>query len=958
MHSPRVIPLAKFLTTPTASVREIPMPAAPPPVPPPPAGPPTLPRLQRNSILAAMAGVALLIIVLPAFVRFGASWFWFKEIGFQTVLVSEIVTRSLLLVGGAAVAFTLVYVNVRIAQRRARPLPAVMGDMISIAPNLPASLVRRLAFAACLFVAVIAALTLSTGWMSVLRFLNGVPFGIADPVLGRDMGFYAYTLPVIAGVLAFLSTLTIVSTLLAAGVYLANGAIGFTGERIRVARSAGVHIAALLAAFLLLAAVQIWLVGIPRLLFSSTGPFVGASYADVRARLPGLHLSAVAALGAAVLVVLGIVRRKPARFFALAVAGYVAVSLLGRVLVPAAVQRLIVAPTELTTERPYLANHIDATRRAWGLDSVETRDVRGEAPLSAADLRENAATIENVRLWDREPLQQTFGQLQEIRTYYDFASIDDDRYWIDGRYRQVHLSPRELNSAALPTRSFINEHLTFTHGMGVTLAPVNQVTQEGLPVLFIKDLPPATTVSLRLTRPQIYYGELTNSYAVVNTRQREFDHPSGDANIFANYEGSGGVRINSLARRLLLAWHFRSLKLLLSQDISNESRILYGRTIGERATRALPFLRFDNDPYIVVTDSGRLTWLLDGYTTTSMYPYAQRLSDGTSYMRNSVKATIDAYDGTVRAYIAEPADPIVRTWAAAFPGILLPLDSMPRDLRSHLRYPEELFRMQAALYATYHMTAPEEFYHREDQWQIPTIQRGDGEGGGAFMRRIVMRLPDEKQAEFIFMSPFTPRNKDNLSAWMVARNDGEHYGDLRVYRFPKQSLVFGPQQVINRMNQDPEIARQISLWDRGGSQVIRGALMVIPIEESLVYVQPLYLRAEGGRIPELKRVIVAHQNRVVMDETFEVALGRLLTGAGDVLTDRQLAVADEEAPSAPAATTSVQPNENARATSAELLRRAGEHYDRAMQAQRAGNWALYGSEIERLGAVLRDLRTR
>ncbi|MGH7709659.1 MAG: UPF0182 family protein, partial [Gemmatimonadaceae bacterium] len=572
---------------------------------------------------------------------------------------------------------------------------------------------------------------------------------------------------------------------------------------------------------------------------------------------------------------------------------YIGVSLLGRALIPAAVQRLVVAPTELTTERPYLANHIESTRRAWGLDSVATRDMRGEATLSVASLRENSATIENVRLWDREPLRQTFSQIQEIRTYYEFATIDDDRYWIDGRYRQVHLSPRELSSASLPTRSFINEHLTFTHGMGVTLAPVNQVTEEGLPVLFIKDLPPVSSVSLRLTRPQIYYGELTDSYAIVGTKQREFDHPAGDANIFTTYAGTGGVRINSIWRRALLAWHFGSLKILLSGDITNDSKILYRRNIVERASRALPFVRLDGDPYLVVTDAGHLQWILDGYTTSSAYPYSQRLADGTSYMRNSVKVVIDAYDGTVKAYIADAKDPLVRTWANVFPGIFQPLDSMPSDLRAHLRYPEDLFRLQAALYATYHMREPEEFYNREDQWQIPTIQQGGAEH--AFMRHLVMRLPDEDSAEFIFMSPFTPRNKDNLAAWLVARNDGEHYGDLLVYRFPKQSLVFGPQQVINRMNQDPEIAREVSLWDQRGSQVVRGALMVIPIEESLIYVQPLYLRAEAGPIHQLERVIVAYQNQVVMERTLEAGLARLFTGAG-VLPPTQVAAADSAAP--------------------------------------------------------------
>ena len=909
------------------------------------------PRVPGRFGIIAIAGtVFFLVVILPPLVNLGASWLWFREIGFQSVLASELITRGLFLAGVAGASFGVLWLNVRLAQRRARPLATVVGDMIALPQSLPAVLVRRLATAAAAFLAVCIALPVSAGWLTVLQFLNRVPFGERDAVFGRDIGFYVYVLPILSGVLAVLIALTVFSLLLAAGVYLLHGAVALVPPRLHVSREASVHFAVLLVVFFVLSAAGTWMLSIPGLLFSGTGPFTGASYTDVNARLPGLHVSAVAALVAAALVIVGVVRGRVTTFAVAAGAVYIGTSVLVRALVPAAVQKLVVAPTELTRERPFIAHHIDATRRAWGIDSVQTRDVRGEGLLTLASVRANTPTIENVRLWDREPLRQTFGQIQEIRTYYDFVSIDDDRYRIDGRYRQVHLSPRELNSASLPTRSFINEHLTFTHGMGVTLAPVNQVTPEGLPVLFIKDLPPASTVSLRLTRPQIYYGELTTSYAVVGTRQKEFDSPSGDANIFANYEGSGGVALSSLGRRLLLAWHFRSLKLLLSGDITSESRILYGREIGHRAQTALPFLRFDGDPYMVISDSGRLYWLLDGYTTTRRYPYAQPLPDGTTYMRNSVKVVIDAYHGSVRAFVADSADPLIRTFGNVFPGILEPLDRMPADLRAHLRYPEDLFRVQAALYTTYHMTQPDEFYHREDQWQVPVLRQGETES--AFMRRIVMRLPDEQNAEFIFMSPFTPRQKDNLAAWMVARNDGAQYGKLLEYRFPKQSLVFGPTQIVNRMNQDPDIAREITLWQRPGSEVIRGALMVIPIEASLIYVQPLYLRAEGGRIPELKRVIVAHQNRVVMDGTFEGALARLFGGEA-IPPPVQVA----GAPAAPATEAAGEVTAAPNAATADLIARARQHYDRAIEAQRAGNWAVYGTEIERLGAVLRQLGT-
>ncbi|HWM98457.1 MAG TPA: UPF0182 family protein, partial [Streptosporangiaceae bacterium] len=734
-------------------------------------------------------------------------------------------------------------------------------------------------------------------------------------------------------------TLVVLCLFLLIPLYWLRGDVVLGPRRLMVEPAAGLHLAILLAALFLLTGLRLWQVEIPSLLYSTTGPLVGASYTDVHARLPALRLTAVLAVLVAIAVLIGAARRQLAFYGTLAIGGYVAVAFVGRGLFPLAMQKFVVAPTELTRETPFLRHHIVATRQAWGLDSVETRELSGEADLTLADIQANAPTIENVRLWDRDPLLLTFGQLQEIRTYYDFVSVDDDRYWIDGKYRQVLLSPWELNAASLPTRTFINEHLTFTHGMGLTLGPVNQVTSEGLPVLFVKDLPPVSTVSLKVTRPQIYYGELANEYVVVGTRQREFDHPEGETNVYAAYRGTGGVRVGGLVRRMLLAARFGSSKLLLSQDITSDSRVLYYRDIVIRAEKALPFLQFDRDPYLVIATDGTLKWILDGYTTSDAYPYAQRLRDGTSYMRNSVKLVIDAYNGSLTAYLSTPADPLIRTWARIFPGIFVPLDSMPAGLRAHIRYPDDIYRVQTSLYTTYHMDAPEDFYHREDQWQIPTV--AESTGAVPFMRHIVMRLPEESKAEFIYMVPFTPRGKDNLAAWMVARNDGGVYGKLRVYRLSRQSLVYGPQQIENRINQDTEISRQISLWDQRGSAVIRGDLLVIPIEESLLYVQPLYLQAEGGRIPELKRVVIAYQNRVVMEETLEGALSEMFGGSSRPRNQPEPAVAGK-----------AEPTESGINVLAEEAR---QRYQAALQAQRDLDWAKYGEEMRRLGEVLERL---
>jgi len=897
-------------------------------------------RPPRRRGLVVFVLLLALVLVVPALIQLAAEWLWFQEVGYERVFTTRLVAEALLglIVGGAAFGFF--YGNLRLAQRGVVPEPPLVqvGGPGTIPVDVT-RLLRRLALPAALGLGLLFGLGATRGWLSVLQFIHRVPFGTSDPVFSRDLGYYAFTLPVVAGVTGLVTALALLTLIAVLFVYVVRRDVVLAPPRIiNVEPSARLHIAGLVALLFLLAAARVYLVRLPALLYSTTGPLVGASYADLHATLPALRLVGIAAVIAAGLVVWGGVGGRLTRGLVLALGLYFGVSLLGLGVYPTIVQRLIVAPNELVKETPQLVNHIAATRKAWGLETVETGDLTGEAGLTERDIRANRATIDNVRLWDRDPLLQTFGQLQEIRTYYDFVSVDDDRYWIDGQYRQVLLSPRELNAASLPTRTFINEHLTFTHGMGLTLGPVNQVTGEGLPVLFIKDLPPASSVSLNVTRPEIYYGELSDSWVFARTRQREFDYPSGDENIFTSYDGAGGVVVRSVLRRLVLASYFRSLKVLLSSDITSESRAMFFRNIRVRARMALPFLLFDGDPYLVVTDSGRLRWILDAYTATGRYPYAQPVASGINYMRNSVKVVIDAFDGTVTAHLVDPAEPLARTLAAAFPGVFQPLDAMAADLRAHLRYPEDLFRLQADLYASFHMDQPEIFYHREDQWQKPTLGR-TADPADPFLRHIVMRLPGEDRAEFILMVPFTPRGKDNLSAWMIARNDGEHYGQLLVYRFPKQSLVFGPAQVVNRMNQDTEIARQISLWDQRGSEVIRGNLLVIPIEESLIYVQPLYLRAEGGRIPELKRVVVAYQNRVVMEETLEMGLARLF-GDGPVPA---AAMAAAPAASAPDAGTG------------ELVRRALELYRNAVTAQRGGDWARYGAELSRLGEVLRQL---
>jgi uncharacterized protein len=894
--------------------------------------------MRKYTPLLIVFGIFVLLAIVPGFINLYTDWLWFQEIEFQRVFLTEWTWRIALFVVGFTLAFAFLYFNLRHAQRGVVPYPYT----VRLAPDAPpldvTRALRRATLPASLLLAFGVGSSAAGAWMIALQYVNRSAFGVVDPIFGRDVGWFVFTLPVLATIFSMLIALAIMGLMLVVPLYLIRGDLILKPPSIRLEPSAGWHIAGLLAFAFALVAGQIWLVQIPELLFSQTGPLVGASYTDLHTRLPALRVLSVVALACAGFVLLGAARRRTAWHAVLAGVAFLVIGGIGGVLLPALVQRFFVAPTELTREAPQIEHHVDMTRRAWGLDRVQVRDLSGEARLTMADIEANAPTIENVRLWDREPLLQTFGQLQEIRTYYDFVAVDDDRYWIDGRYRQVLLSPRELNVASLPQRTFINQHLTFTHGMGLTLAPVNEVVGEGLPVLFVRNLPPVSTVDLDVTRPQIYYGELTHNFVYVNTERREFDYPAGDVNIFRDYTGRGGVRVGNIGRRAMLATRFGGTNALLSGDIRADSRILYNRNIAVRARLALPFLRYDRDPYMVVRPNGELVWILDAYTSTHRYPYSERLADGTSYMRNSVKVVIDAYDGTVAAYITDMEDPIARTLARSFPGILQPFEAMPADLIAHIRYPEDLYRIVTALYATYHMAEPETFYHREDQWQIPTLGTDRAE---PFMRRIIMRLPEEEAAEFIFVTQFTPRGRDNLAAWMVARSDGPHYGELVVYRFPRQSLVFGPRQVINRINQDTEVARQITLWDQRGSQVIRGELLVIPIEEALIYVQPLYLRAEGGRIPELKRVIVAFENQVVMEERLEDALRVLFAGVPPSPVEDPGAP-ERPAPALPAPDAPPPPG----VTDDETLRQMQEQYERARR------------EIERLGELLRQMQQR
>jgi uncharacterized membrane protein (UPF0182 family) len=908
---------------------------------------------RRAGRLIVLILFLLLFFAGPSLVGFITDWLWFGEVGYQQVYLTMLRAQGTLFAITFAIAAVWFTVNLRVALASVGDIRPVFTTRDGVEVALPgANQIRALANLAAVVVAVLIGLFVSAQWETWLAWRYAVPFAQPDPILGRDVGFYVFSLPFLQLVRGIGQTLVVLGAVACGAIYLISRSLSSRfGTLIWMTPAARRHLSALAALFFVLLALGAWLSQAERLVQPS-GVIYGAGYADVNGRMPAaLLLAVVASVGA----LLAVVQATTARNWPIPVAivAYVVVAVGGEVY-STLLQRFVVTPNEQTRETPFIQHNIDATRRAFALDRVEAQELSGDALLTREDIVRNAATVENVRLWDHQPLLDTFAQLQEIRTYYDFASVDNDRYPIGEPSRQVMLSPRELNSASLPNRTWINERLTFTHGYGLTLGPVNQVTTEGLPVLFIRNLPPETIPELPIKEPGLYYGELSNDYVIVRTATREFHYPRGDDNVFSQYDGSGGVPIGTLLRRALFAIRFRAPQIILSNDIRPDSRIMFHRQIRERVRELAPFLSFDQDPYLVVAD-GRLFWMYDAYTTSSRYPYATPAGN-INYIRNAVKIVIDAYQGTTTLYLADPRDPIAATYARMFPGLFKPLAEMPESLRQHIRYPEDIFAIQSSVFATYHMTQPAVFYNREDQWEVPVIEDGrDGRPMQPYYT--IMRLPGEAQPEFIQMLPFTPRAKDNLAAWLSARSDGEHYGTLRVFQFPKQKVIFGPRQIVARINQDQTISPQITLWNQQGSQVIWGTLMVIPIEESLIYVRPLYLRAAGGRIPELTRVVVAYQNEIVMEQTLDAALARLFGGSVPRQPEVELTRGPSQQPPATLAggAGASQPPAGGEPLNA-LASEARTHYDRAIEAQRAGDWAKYGEEIRLLGQALQKMR--
>jgi uncharacterized protein len=851
------------------------------------------PRRRRPILRLAIVALAL-IFGGATLLSYYVESLWFASLGYGEVFWKTLGFQSAVFTAFAAATLGILFGGFfALEPTQLRPGGSGTVIMVNGQPvQLPVGRVLRfLAFLGSAIVALITAGRMASGWPTFALWWYGRPSATllagadhaVDPILGRPVAFYLFTLPAWAAIAGWLITIAVL--LLVVAVFFT--AVSRGPDMIRGLRPASWvprGLASTWALFLVALAAQVWL-GRYELLLDDHTIFAGATYTDVHVRLTAIAIvAALLVVGALAAAFAGMTRRSLV-WLAGAPAPAAAAYLLAGI-VAAYVNGFIVKPNELVRERPYIEHNIAFTRQAYGLNRIDAQQFPAEGTVAAADPAGNTATLQNVRLWDWRVLQDTLRQLQEIRTYYDFPDIDIDRYTIEGAPRQVMLATRELNVDKLPesSRNWINEKLIYTHGYGITMNYVNGFTPEGLPHLLLRDMPvQSATAALRVTRPEIYFGEMTDTDVYVNTRQQEFNYPEGQTNSVTSYEGSGGIILGGYLRRLLIATARGDVaKLPFSDDVGPESRLLMRRNVRVRAAALAPFLSFDDDPYMVLRADGRLAWMIDAFTVSNRYPYSRPYAvqrQSVNYVRNSVKVVIDAYDGSTAFYIFDPTDPIIDAYRALFPTLFKDAASMPADLRAHVRYPELLLALQADVYGLYHMTNPEVFYNREDLWTVATDVATSEQASQATTpiepNFVVMKLPGETRPEFIEMLPFTPANRNNLIGWIAGRSDGEHYGTALVYDFPKTRLVAGPLQIEARIDQNAQLSGQLSLWNQQGSRVRRGALLVIPIGRALLYVESIYLQAARSPMPELRLVVLAMQDRLVYAPTFDEALAAL-----------------------------------------------------------------------------------
>lgn len=882
---------------------------------------------RRWPTIIAVAVVGLLVTG-RFFATLWTDYLWYQSVGQTGVWRTLVFTRVGLVIVASAVAFGLFWVNLwlvdRLSPRRRVPTGTPEEELLARFQEWIEPRVSRVRLAISAFFGLLLGLGGSVWWQEWLLFINGTDFGVDDPVFNNDLSLYVFQLPFYNVLFGWLFQLVLVIAVVSASIHYLNGAVEFSFNR-RVQAGVKVHLSVLFASLAVLKAAG-YLLNRWELLFSDRGQVFGASYTDVNAQLPALNLLILISLVAAVILLLNL-RFRGWTLPLIAIGLWLGTSLLVGGLYPTLIQRFRVVPDEVNKEAEYVGYNIDATLAAYGLDDIEVQPFAASSDLDRAVLDENQDTVDNIRLWDPGVLATTYRQLQNIKTYYDITDVDVDRYTIDGELTQVMVSARQLDEANVPGGGWVNEKLVYTHGYGSVISPANSVTPEGQPEFLVKDIPPVVaTPDLETVQDRIYFGDsASGAFAIVGSKQDEVDFPiseEGNDVAFTNYDGEGGVDLGGIFRRLAFALRFADLDTLISSQLTADSKVLMERNIIDRVNRLAPFLYTDADPYLIRTDEGRLVWMVDMYSVTNNYPYSQaaptgRLNRGSAlprdfnYIRNSVKATVDAFDGTVTLYVWDADDPVIKTQQKVFPGVFVDGAEMPEDIRSHLRYPEDLFRVQSDQYTLYHITDPRQFFSEVDPWEIardpstadrPQLRNepGDGQTRPMLPYYLLMNLPAEEELSFIIMQPFTPRARPNMVSFLVAKSDADEYGDMIEYRLPAGSRQDGPGQVGDLINQTTEISAEFTLLGQGGSRVIQGSMLVLPIEQSVMYVQPIYIQAENSTassnqntfgapaaqdtsgIPEFKRVVVSYNGDIQMRDSLGEALDAVFgAGSGD-----------------------------------------------------------------------------
>lgn len=925
------------------------------------------PRRQNILLYLFLAFLLLIFFGGSTAVSYWVDLLWFSSLGYASIFWKTFTLEWGAFAVFAVLTFAILFVAfIALRRHHADDLPEThtiyFGPRPITLPVLKA--LRVVALIAALLVSLVTGMAMESQWptLALYRYAPQSAQAVSDPIFARPLGFYLFTLPAWQLISGWLVSLAVFVTVLAVVFFIAAGGRRAMGGKYSGSLPwRGVSVA---AGFLLFALAIREYLGRFSLLFEHHTIFDGVTYVDAHITIPGMMcISAALVIGALFAIVGGLLRPGARWLFAAAapaVACYVIAGIAGWY-----VTTFIVKPNQLDREQVYIADNIAFTRQAYGLDTFAQREFPAETTVAAADPEHNQATLENIRLWDVNALKDTLRQVQEIRTYYDFPGIDIDRYKIDGSLREVMLGVRELNVEKLPesSRNWINDKLIYTHGYGITMNPVNGFTPEGLPSLYLSNMPvQSAEPGLKVTRPEIYFGELTDTDVYVKTRQQEFNYPEGQTNNLSSYEGTGGIELGGFLRRVLLAFNRGDLtKIPFSDDVSPTSRLLMRRNIVARVEALAPFLTFDRDPYIVVGDDGRLSWIIDGYTSSSSYPYSTQAglsNQPVNYIRNSVKAVVDAYDGTVTLYVFDKTDPILAAWRSIFPSLFADESQMPTWLRAHVRYPEQLLSLQAEVYGLYHMTDPEVFYNKEDQWTVATEnssqQEGDQASAPMSPNFVLMTLPGESNLEFVEILPFTPINRNNMIGWIAARSDGDHYGTAMVFDFPKTRLVDGPQQIEARIDQNAQLSGQLTLWNQQGSHVIRGSLLVIPCGQAILYAEPIYLQAQRSPMPELRLVVLALQDRLAYGPNFEAALSSLFGSEAASITQ----AGSPQSGAASGTPASSGPSAQPAADTHALIARASSDFADYQRLTSEGKLSEAGQKLDDLKRTLDELNTR